>query len=157
VDAMLRTGLLPGANATRSFWIRQDDVLVFRASSGEDALERTIDDYVTVNGGGHVRVTVQPDQAVLIARVVPHERTLLDRIRDVETWRGRSLCKPLQPTALGCILGLAAAEAETLGLNSKHLARSNDLDGGDRGRDKRDEILEGIACAAEHDYTKLPL
>jgi hypothetical protein len=111
--------LLPGANATRSFWIRQDDVLVFRASSGEDALEQTIDDYVTVNGSGHVRVTVHSDQAVLIARVAPHERTLLDRIRDVEIWRGRSLCKPverhsgnsmpanigLQPTAAGAVLG----------------------------------------------------
>ena len=30
--------LLPGATASRSFWIRQDGRLVFRASSGGDAL-----------------------------------------------------------------------------------------------------------------------
>ena len=47
--------------------------------------------------------------------------------------------------------------ARTLGLNSEHLARLNDLDGGDRGRDERHEILKGIACTAEDNYTKLPL
>ena len=43
-----------------------------------------------------------------------------------------------------------------LGLNSKHLARLNDLDCGDRGRDERHEILKGIACTAEDDDSKLP-
>jgi hypothetical protein len=37
------------------------------------------------------------------------------------------------------------------------LARLNDLDGGDCGRDERHEILKGIACTAEDDYPKLPL
>jgi hypothetical protein len=36
------------------------------------------------------------------------------------------------------------------GLNSKDLASLNDLDCLNRSRDKRDEILEGIARSAEH-------
>jgi hypothetical protein len=85
--------LPPGATARRSFWIRQDGVLVFRASSGEDALEQTIDDYVTTNSGGHVRITVKPDQTIAVSRTAPNQLTLFDRARDVVFWLDRSPCK----------------------------------------------------------------
>ena len=88
--------LLPGATARRSFWIRQDGVLVFRASGGEDALEQTIDDYVTNNLGGHVRITVQPDQTISVTRGAPNQLTLFDRARDVVFWLDRSPCKRLE-------------------------------------------------------------
>ena len=88
--------LLPGAIARRSFWIRQDGVLVFRASGGKGALEQTTEDYVTNNLGGHVRITVQPDQTISVTRVARDQLTLVDRARDVGLWRDRSPCQRFQ-------------------------------------------------------------
>jgi hypothetical protein len=49
-----------------------------------------------------------------------------------------------------------AAHLARLGLNSKHLARVNNFDCADHGRDERNEILKGVAGAAEHDDSDLP-
>ena len=44
---------------------------------------------------------------------------------------------------------------EALGLNSNHLARSNNLDCADRRLDQCHEILKGVAHAAEDHYSQL--
>ena len=85
--------ILPGAVARRSFWIRRDGVLVFRASHGDDVLGHTVDDYVMNNGGGHVTVTVRPDLRIAVTRTAPTQLTVLERIRAVAFWRDRSFCE----------------------------------------------------------------
>ena len=84
--------LLPGATASRSFWIQHDDVLGFRASSRTNTIEQTIDPYVTVNSGGHLTVTVERDQKVVVVRQTATQLALLDRIREVFLWLDRSPC-----------------------------------------------------------------
>jgi hypothetical protein len=87
----------PGGTARRSFWIRQGGVLDFRASSGNNALGGTIDDYLT-RYGGHRTVTVQADQTISIAREAPNQLALVDRLRDVLFWRDRSPCDGGRPS-----------------------------------------------------------
>ena len=52
--------------------------------------------------------------------------------------------------------GKLAAERQGLRLNSQHLARLNNFDCVNRSRDERHEILQGIACATEHDDSQFP-
>src|SRR5262245_42704279 len=85
--------LPPGASARRSFWIQHDGVLVFRASVGHDALEQTIDEYVTGGGGGNVGITVQPDQTIAVTHKAPRQLSLFDRARDTMFWLDRSPCQ----------------------------------------------------------------
>jgi len=85
--------LFPGATARRSFWIQQDGMLVFRASGAENTLEETIDDYVTGSGGGHLQITLQPDQTISVTSVAPSQLTLFNRARDAAFWRDLSPCK----------------------------------------------------------------
>jgi hypothetical protein len=85
--------LLPGATARHSFWIRGKGTLTFRASSGEGTLERTIDEYVTTNSGGHVTVTVHPDRTLSVTRQAPNQLAPLDRARDVLFWFDQSPCE----------------------------------------------------------------
>jgi hypothetical protein len=84
--------ILPRGSARRSFWIRQDGGLVFRAFGGDSALEQTIEGYVTPNLGGRMRVTVQPDQTIAVAREAPNQLAFFDRARDMMFWLDRSPC-----------------------------------------------------------------
>jgi hypothetical protein len=88
--------ILPGATARRSFWIRQDSTLVFRASAGEKRLEQTIDGYVTTNLGGHTRVTVQPDRTISVTRGAPTDLTFFDRARGLAFWLDVSPCRDFE-------------------------------------------------------------
>lgn len=53
-----------GGSARRSFWIRQDGELEFRAWTGSTSDTLTIDGYVTQDMGGHKTVTVRSDGTV---------------------------------------------------------------------------------------------
>ena len=88
--------LLPGATARRSFWIRQDGTLVLHASEDKDTLEQTIDDYVTGNSGGYLKITVQPELTLSIKRVAPNQLTLIDRARDAALWSDNEPCKQFE-------------------------------------------------------------
>ena len=79
-----------GAVARRSFWIGKEGALVFRASGGQDALEQTIDEYVTGGIGGHVIITVRPDRTISITRMTDRQLSILERARDAMFWLDRS-------------------------------------------------------------------
>jgi hypothetical protein len=82
-----------GTVARRSFWIRHDGVLVFRASRGADTIEHVIDPYVTNNGGGHTTVTVQRDDKIVVAHLAPHWYAgALDFQIRPETMTERAIC-----------------------------------------------------------------
>ena len=80
----------PGVTARRSFWIRRESALVFRASSSGQTLDETIDPYT--HGGGHLTVTVDRERKVSFVGRIAHELPLLERLRDVLFWLDRVPC-----------------------------------------------------------------
>jgi hypothetical protein len=57
----------PGGTVRRSFWIRHDGALEFRALGGTTRHAGTIDGYVTRNLGGVTTVTINPDGTMAVS------------------------------------------------------------------------------------------
>ena len=66
-DVAFGSRISPGSSAWRMFWIKHDDgQLLFEANSDRRVYKEAIPEYVTGNLGGHLKITVLPNETIAV-------------------------------------------------------------------------------------------